>query len=702
MTHTEQLAPSHPKITATHQARLAYIYVRQSTAKQVAQNRESQDYQYRLQQRAMTLGWQAERVRVIDSDLGRSGRETSARSGFQELVAEVSLGHVGIVFGYEVSRLARNNRDWYTLLDLAAVFGTLIADNDGVYDPRLYNDRLLLGLKGTMSEAELHLLRQRLDAGRMNQVKRGGYRQHLPAGYRRLSDGTVVKDPDDQVRDVIDLIFTQFAQLGSITKVIRYLRQHSILVPRLHHAGPHANQLLWKVASEASVTQFLTNPAYAGVFAYGRRQTDPTLQQAGRPAAGRRRKPMSEWLHLQHDAYPAYISWEQYQTTQQRLHQNSLHFAQLGQHAQGAVREGAGVLQGLTVCGRCGHHMHIVYKTTPRYVCRGLVRTSAAVSECTSARAPVVEALVVDAFFAAIQPTQLDALDAILAERAQLEQVWQDQVKRAQYEAHLAQRQYDAVDPANRLVAAELERRWEAALQQLRNTEEQYAHFRQTPVPDLVPPELRELFRDISQRLPEIWPTLTNGQQKELLRSLIQRVIIRRPTQDHVTIRIVWLSGAYSDQATLTPIHRDRDVSDYDHLVLRVEELWQQGYNDEQIADQLSSEGYHSARSDHVTPKSVMKIRLAHKWYLPFERYRSADKVGDDWTVNGFAKRLAVNESTIYRFIYGKIIPVEAVTREPQSGIYLIRNDDVLIERLLKRIAAGKYRNGMRKNASSE
>jgi hypothetical protein len=297
-------------------------------------------------------------------------------------------------------------------------------------------------------------------------------------------------------------------------------------------------------------------------------------------------------------------------------------------------------------------------------------------------------------------------LDAILAaqraERARLEQVWQDQLTRAQYEAHLAQRQYDAVDPANRLVAAELERRWEAALQQLRNTEEQYAHFRQTPVPELVPPELRELFRDISQRLPEVWPTLTNGQQKELLRSLIQRVIIRRPARDQVTIRIVWLSGAYSDHTTLTPIHRDRDVSNYDQLVERVEQLWQQGYNDEQIAEQLSYEGYHSARSNHVTPKSVMKIRLAHKWYLPFERYRSADVVGDELTVNGLAKHLAVNESTIYRFIYRKIIPDEAITREPQSGIYLIRKDDVLIERLLERIATEKCRNGMRKAASSE
>src|SRR3990172_3636882 len=234
----------HPKITAAHHQRLAFIYVRQSTQKQVTQNQESQQYQYRLQLRAQELGWPAERVRVIDSDLGLSGSEAAGRSGFQELVAEISLGHVGIVFGYEVSRLARNNRDWYLLLDLAAVFGTLIADNDGIYDPRQYNDRLLLGLKGTMSEAELHLLRQRLDAGRLNQVKRGAYRQTLPTGYVRLPDGTVVKDPDDQVRHVLELMFSKFAELGSAGKVIRYLRQNGILFPRRQSAGPQANQLL--------------------------------------------------------------------------------------------------------------------------------------------------------------------------------------------------------------------------------------------------------------------------------------------------------------------------------------------------------------------------------------------------------------------------------------------------------------------------
>ncbi len=689
----------HSKVTAVHQQRLAYIYVRQSSPKQVAHNKESQQYQYRLQQRALELGWPADHVRVIDRDLGMSGSETTGRTGFQELVAEVSLGHVGIVFGYEVSRLARNNRDWYLLLDLAAVFGTLIADNDGLYDPRLYNDRLLLGLKGTMSEAELHLLRQRLDAGRMNQVQRGGYRQRLPTGYVRLPDATVVKEPDDQVRHVIELVFAKFEEVGSVNKVIRYLRQHAILLPRRQSAGPHANQLLWKAASEAAVTDMLTNPAYAGTFAYGRRQVDPTLRTAGRATSGSRRKPMSEWLHVQPNAYPAYISWEQYLANQERIQQNGLRFVEQRQKAQGIVRDGPGLLQGMVVCGHCGHHMQTVYKHTPRYVCRGLVRTIPAPSDCTSVRAPVVDEMVVRAFLEAMQPAQLDALEAILAsqqaERGRLEQHWQDHLKRAQYEVHLAQRQYDAVDPDNRLVAAELERRWETKLLQLRQAEGEYQQFQQTSLPETVPASLRDLFREVSRRLPELWPSLSNAQKKELLRSLIQQVIITRPAPDQLAVRIVWISGWYTDCTGLTPIQRDRDVPQYDHMVTRIQELWQLGYNDAQMAEQLTAEGFHSARSAHVTPKSVMKIRLARKWYLPFERVRGADEMGEYLTVNGLAKRVGVNESTSYRFIYRKIIPAEYVTREPQTGIYLIRNDAPLIERLRQRVGEQKRRNGM-------
>ena len=260
------------KITEYHLQRLAYVYVRQSSPQQVLHNRESQINQYQLVQRAEKLGWKQKRIRVIDADQGISARESESRNGFKELVAEVSLGHVGIIFGYEVSRLARNNGDWYHLLDLAAVFGTLIADNDGVYDPRLYNDRLLLGLKGTMSEAELHLLRQRLDAGRMSQIRRGEYRQILPTGLVRLPDGSVIKDPDEHIQHVIELVLVKFEELGSCRQVLRYLRKENILLPRRQTNGAHVGELLWKPPSDAAIYEMLRNPAYAGAFAYGRRQ----------------------------------------------------------------------------------------------------------------------------------------------------------------------------------------------------------------------------------------------------------------------------------------------------------------------------------------------------------------------------------------------------------------------------------------------
>lgn len=693
------------KITPAHLQRLAFIYVRQSSPKQVAQNKESQQYQYQLRQRAIELGWAAERVRVIDSDLGRSGSEASRRGGFQELVAEVSLGHAGIVFGYEVSRLARNNQDWYHLLDLAAVFGTLIADSDGVYDPRQYNDRLLLGLKGTMSEAELHLLRQRLDAGRLNQVKRGAYHQNLPTGYIRLPDDTVVKDPDDQVRHVIELVFHKFAELGSVGKVIRFLRQNQILLPRRQCAGPQAHILLWKVASESAVVDLLHNPAYAGAFVYGRRQTDATLRQAGCPASGKRRAALADWVEVQQGAYPAYITWEQYLANQDRIHQNGLRFVEQREKAQGIERNGAGLLQGMVVCGHCGHHLHTVYKSTPRYICTGLVRTAPVKCACNSVRAPLVDEVVVQAFFEALQPAQLDALAQLLAkqqaDRHLIDRHWQEQVRRAQYEAQLAQRQYDAVDPANRLVAAELERRWEDKLQHQRQAEEDYRHFQQTPASLVIPAGLREAFQALQRCLPELWPHLTRAQQKRLLRSLIKIVIIRHPAADQVEIRIVWMSGYYTDLQRLTPIHSEQDVSNYSNLVQRIQELSQTSATDDQIAAQLSAEGFHSARSELVTARTVQKIRLARHWYHPVERLRGAIQVNGCWTVLGLAQRLGVNDSTIYRFMTIKeVIPPKVVEREPQTGRYLIRADPELLDRLQQRVIEQKQRNGQLKRSA--
>ena len=411
---------------------------------------------------------------------------------------------------------------------------------------------------------------------------------------------------------------------------------------------------------------------------------------------------MAEWLHLQQEAYPAYISWEQYLTNQARIEQNGLYFTELRQKAQGVERQGAGLLQGMVICGHCGHHMQTVYKHTPRYVCRGLVRTTEAPSDCNSVRSPATDDAVVEAFMAAIQPAELDALEAILQEQRQerqrLERQWREQLRRVQYEAQLAQRQYDAVDPENRLVAAELERRWEAKLLQMRQTEEEYHHFQQTPLPDGVPAELREQFRQVSQSLPGLWSQFDNAQKKQLLRSLISHVIVRRPRKDKIRLRIVWISGCYTDKTVWTPIHRQQDVSNYEQMVQRIHQLWRELYHDEQIAAQLTAEGFHSARSEQVRPDTVMKIRLQHKWYLPIERIRRGGTLEGYLTMRQLADRLNVPYRRAYSLIYQNIIPPDQLSHDP---VYMIRDDGELLqhleayvrERKWKRITAMPARN---------
>ena len=673
------------KITPAHLQRLVYIYVRQSTLKQVRENRESQAYQYNLVETAHALGWSRERIRVIDADQGLSGRESEHRAGFKELVAEISLGHVGIIFGYEVSRLARNNRDWYHLMDLAAIFGTLLADGDGIYDLKLHNDRLLLGLKGTMSEAELHILRQRLDGGRLAQVKRGEYRQHLPTGLVRQADGRVVKDPDDQVRHVIELVLVKFEELGSCRQVLRYLRQENILLPRRQTAGLYKGELLWKIPSDAAIYDIIRNPAYAGAFAYGRTQLDPTRHDPGRPATGRLKKPSAEWLHLQHDVYPAYISWEQYLANQARLHQNALCYTQQQQQSQGVARSGAALLQGLARCGQCGCTMKVTYRHTHRYFCDSLTKRFDE-SRCLSAPGPAVDEAVVQAFFKALHPAQLDALAAILteqqAERQRLTQHWQDRLNRAQYEARLAERQYHLVDPANRLVAAELERRWEQKLVELQETQEAYQRFQQTsPLAD-IPADLQQQFRHISEALPTLWPTLANHHQKELLRSLIAQVILAREAADRVAVKIVWVSGHYSLVYAQPPILREHDVTGYEQMVNRIETLWHQELDDDQIATQLTQEGFHSARSTQVRPDTVRKIRLAHHWHTHLARSRNAPALNDCLTIRGLAVRLGVERNWVYNRLKRGGIDPHYVTRHPQSQVYLIKDDPALIAQL--------------------
>jgi DNA invertase Pin-like site-specific DNA recombinase len=673
------VVPHGAKVTDQHRARGAVVYVRQSTPKQVHQHRESQQNQYALVQRALALGWVPERVRVIDTDQGSSGRD-GQREGFRDLVAEVSLGRVGLVLAYEASRLARSNADWYALLDLAAVVGALIADADGVYDPRTYNDRLLLGLRGMLSEAELHWLQLRLEAGRMRQVERGAYRQHLPTGLVRLPDGRVVKDPDRQVRGMIALVFERFAALGSCQKVLRSLRADGLLLPRHQTSGLHAGRLLWKKPSDAALYDILRNPAYAGAFVYGRRGPHPE-RRPGQRARMIVRAP-EEWPVIRHAAYPAYISWDAFVANQARLADNASRF---DRRARGAVRQGDALLVGLVVCGRCGRQMRVAYKPHIRYLCSALSQAWGE-PQCLNLDGPSVEGVVVDAFFQALQPAELDVLDAVLAaRRADRERVARqhaDRVARAAYEVCLARRQYDAVDPENRLVAAELERRWELALRAEVEAGEAAARFAAEPPEPELAPALRAQLRDVGRRLPALWASgrLAPAHKKELLRALIRRVILARPRPDTIEVKVVWVSGAFSVLAAHPPVHRTADVGGHERLTERVLALAAEGYPDPEIARRLTAEGFRSARDPTGVPaRFVAKVRWAHGQVSLTEQFRRQDRLDGKWTVWGLARVLGVDRDWLYRRVRQGALQTG---RHPVTGHHLIPDDPELIEQL--------------------
>ncbi len=667
----------HSKVTEKHLERMAYVYIRQSTLQQVTRNPESQVTQRQMVARAAALGWPAERIEVIDEDQGLSGSESARRSGFQRLVTEVSMGRVGLIVGYEVSRLARNNGDWYHLLDLAAVFDTLIADNDGVYHPRQFNDRLLLGLKGTMSEAELHILKQRLEAGRLRQVERGAYRQALPTGLVRTPDGRVEKDPDVRVQESIALVLVKFAELGSCGCVLRYLRREGLLLPRRQMCGPERGQIVWKPPTDTAVYEIVRNPAYAGAFVHGRRQHTP-----GRPPEVRPRRPQAEWIAIQRDVYPAYITWAQYEANQAQLAQNGRRVGGTEPRAAGVAREGPGLLQGLAVCGHCGYHRRVAYKEGYHHYPCPSMRQRHGLSACPTIHGPAVDEAVTQAFFAALRPANLDVLETMLAEqRAEQERLaaqWAAQVAQAEYEAQRAQRQYMQVEPENRLVAAELERRWEEKLRQWRNVEEAAQRWReQNEAVAEITPQMREQFAHLSAHLPEVWARCTSAQRKTLLRSLIEHVILKRDLPDRVSVRIVWRSGHYTDLEVQTPVGVQTTVSRYAEMVARVGELYAQGLDDAQIAAQLSDEGFHSAHRRDVAVDAVTTIRRAQRW-LYRTGPRPATREGY-LTVPELARRLGVERQWVYRRLRNGRIAAQYVTRDPQTNQYWIRDDSELI-----------------------
>jgi len=677
------------KVQPTHLQRQAVVYLRQSSPKQVMQNKESALNQKALRGRLLELGWKAGQIAIIDEDQGHSAKSASGRDGFQKLVADVSLRKLGIIMGYEASRLSRNSADWHRLLELCALFDTLIGDSDGIYNARDFNDRLLLGLKGTMSEAELHSLRLRLDAGRLSKAKRGELVHHLPTGYVRDRDGAVRFDHDASVQDRLRLVFSKFEELGSAQKVLGHLVKHQLKLPRRQTSGLYAGDVLWKEPSIAALYSILKNPAYAGAFAYGRRIADPTRQIPGRPSTGRIRQPQSQWLVLLMNIYPAYITWDQHQQIQAKIAENRQTMADRLTRKLG-IRGGAALLTGLVRCGRCGRAMAVQYKDNRfQYICNA-ARAKYGKPSCQYLSGAMIDQAVLAEFFQALDPAQIDALQRVALMQAEhnknLLHHMRQETARLEYAAKLAERQYNCVDPENRLIAATLEKKWENALGELEQAKARLADMSaQAPTPVAIPKKLQEAFADVGHRLPDVWPCLSVEARKQLLRTLVAQVNLRRESNGHVNVRIVWRGDLVTETDVRLPIHSLRRYGAEKSIISRIRELAEEGNGDTDIAAQLNLEGHHPCRGQSFTATIVIKMRCRNGIRLPTARAR-AGGIADGYTVREIARAIRVDPSWVYRKIgTGELV----VTPHPRYGCYLFPRRPATIDQF-KRLKAGK------------
>jgi DNA invertase Pin-like site-specific DNA recombinase len=677
-------------VTPRHLRGKALIYIRQSTPHQVLSNQESLRLQYALRQRALSLGWPPDAIEIIDADLGLPATAVSHRPGFQDLVAQVTLGQVGIVLSFDVTRLARNCSDWYPLLDLCGYKGCLIADRDGVYDPALPNDRLLLGLKGQLSEFELHTIRARLTAGLLNKAARGELALQLPVGLVREADGTVAKDPDREVQDRLALVFATFLRLRSASKVLRFLNGQGLTLPRRDRFG----DVVWRVPTVAAILAILKNPAYAGAFVYGRTRSVPGGRASGKNT--QQRLPLDHWKIRVNDVYPAYVGWVDFVRIQAMLQDNYAEYDR--NKTRGVPRAGAALLHGVVYCGECGHKLVVQYKGGTRYLCNYL-RQQYGVPVCQNLPADPIDAWVVEAFFAALSPVELDAyaraVAAAQATAAQLDHARQQQLDRLHYQAALAERQFTRVDPANRLVAAELEQRWETALRSLKATEDAAVQSPTTAALVALPDDLRAAFVDVGRQLPRLWERgiLSQPQKKALLRCLIDKVVLHRVGRDRVRARIVWQGGATTTRELPVPVGTLADLTGAAELERLILELAARGLADEAIAAQATQAGYRSPRRAVVLLSTVRIIRLRHR-VLRQPSQSHPRHVAGALTVAQLARRLAVSPHWLYdRMRNGTI----AVAKDPATGLYLFPDTPATLEQLTKLTAARGNHAGSRK-----
>jgi DNA invertase Pin-like site-specific DNA recombinase len=635
--------PVHQKVTASHLRRDAYLYVRQSTVRQVFENTESTRRQYALRERAVALGWPIERVYVIDSDLGKSGASSADREGFQKLVGEVGMGRAGIVLGLEVSRLARNSTDWHRLLEICALTDTLILDEDGIYCPGEFNDRLLLGLKGTMSDAELHVLRARLRGGILNQARRGALKTPLPVGLVYDAVDNVVLDPDSQVRKSIAHLFETFERTGSASATVRHFRELDLRFPRRPRRGPHKGALLWEPLRHWRVLRVLHNPRYAGAFCFGRTRT--------RKRPGERIEievlPRDEWIALFPDAHPAYISWEQFEANLARVRDNAQ--AHGAERRKSPPRQGPALLQGLAICGVCGRRMTVRYhrrkgRQWPEYVCQseGIETASA---KCQTISGSGIDDAIGELLVETVTPVTLEVALQVQAEleaRAdEADTLRRQRVERARHEADLARRRFMEADPGNRLVVDVLEAEWNDKLRALHDAQEELERRR---AEDHLKPDdgRRKEILALATDFPLLWndPKTPQRERKRMVRLLLEDVTLTKG--DEIAAGVRFRGGATRSLTVplAQPAWQLRQTSA--QVVAEIDALLD-NHTEGQIARILNARGHLSGEGRPFHAVIVQNIRRDYGLKTRYERLCGAGML----TLDEIADRLGVTTRTV-------------------------------------------------------
>jgi DNA invertase Pin-like site-specific DNA recombinase len=633
------------KVRPEHLRRDAWLYVRQSTLRQVVENTESTERQYAMRERALALGWPLERIHVIDSDLGRSGAEHD-REGFQQLVAEVSLGRAGIVLGLEVSRLARNSSDWHRLLEICALSATLILDEDGLYDPAHFNDRLLLGLKGTMSEAELHVLRARLQGGVLNAARRGELKMRLPIGFAYDEAQGVILDPDPQIQGALHLLFEAFERTGSATATIKAFRQQGVKFPTRPHAGPAKGQLLWGELRVSQVLRILHNPRYAGAFVFGRSRTRADLEGHSHT----QKLPREQWQILLPGVHAGYIDWERFEANERRLRENA--GARGEERRAGPPREGVALLQGIVLCAKCGARMTVRYisqggKLIPHYMCQG-----EGIEEgrpiCQQIPGGGIDAAMGELLLEVVTPLNLQVALAVEEELrcrlAEADALRQAQVQRARYEAELCRRRYLQVDPDNRLVADVLEAQWNEALRALQAAQEDYERQHQRDAEQLDETQKAQI-RALAEDFPRVWRDRATAQRerKRLLRLVIEDVTLLKEEELHVHVRF---RGGRTRTLMLPRPRCSWELHQTDPAVIQEIDRLLDQHTPREVAERLNAQGRQSGWGRPFHVRLVERLCRDYGLKSRYERLRLAGML----TVAEVAQQLDVTPDSVKRW----------------------------------------------------